>query len=140
MLGSSHEENCATVVSATRPCPLRPWVLQVAIKSVYKADNAIIKPPVGAETFTPTRTTYQQEFELLRAVNEQQHDRPSLHNKKTWQDDNSNVIRVLQVAHCATPVRLSLSQSPCPPLPKTRSAPVVPASHPHHPLFTITGI
>jgi len=70
----------------------------VAIKSVYKADNGVVKPSiVGAEGFTPVRTAYQQEFELLRAVNEQQHDRPSLHNKKKWEKDNSHVIRVAQV-------------------------------------------
>ena len=98
---------------APRPTPRLPWEIQVAVKSVYKADGGVIKPKKDAESFTPNRTTYQQEFELLRAVNEQQHHQPSLHNKKNWQDDNSNVIRVIQAATTAhlNPL-LSLAVSP----------------------------
>lgn len=62
----------------------------VAIKSIEKNDDNIIITSESGE-----KASYHQEFELLRAVNEQQEDRPSAHNTKTWGTDNSHVTRLL---------------------------------------------
>lgn len=65
----------------------------VAVKCVHKGrTGGLRKSSLTPEVET---TAYHQEFELLRRVNEQQHEQPSPSNEEGWQEDNSHIIRLL---------------------------------------------
>jgi len=66
---------------------------KVAIKSIKKRSASVLDS--FSDGSPPTMTGYHQEFELLRAINEQQQAQPSEHNLATWSVHNSHVIRLL---------------------------------------------
>ena len=64
----------------------------VAIKTISKADSGLQKLSLNP---MKKATSYHQEFELLRCVNEQQEVTPSPNNIQNWETNNSHVLRVI---------------------------------------------